>query len=122
MDEHPIHRTTTTELDGGILLISVSGAIDAASRPPVAAELDAAFDGRPGGVVLDLREVDFMGSTGIAMLVNAHHRADRLRIPFGVVADNRPVLRPLQMSGVDAALPLHRTVDEAVTAIRLVST
>jgi anti-sigma B factor antagonist len=118
----PAHHLTTTELDRGILLVSVSGALDAATHRPVVSELDAVFEARPPGVVLDLSEVEFMGSVGIAMLVNCHHRAGRLRIPFAVVANTRAVLRPLRISQVEAALPLHASVDEAVAAVRLVST
>ncbi|NUT46394.1 MAG: STAS domain-containing protein [Saccharothrix sp.] len=122
MAEPAAHQLTTTDLDEGLLLVGVSGAIDAATHPPVAAELDAVFESRPAGVVLDLCGVEFMGSVGIAMLVNAQHRARRLHIPFAIVASTRPVLRPLRTSQVDAALPLHDTVDEAVAAVRMVST
>ncbi|MCE6997155.1 STAS domain-containing protein [Saccharothrix sp. S26] len=118
----PAHRLTTTELDRGILLVAVSGALDAATHRPVVSELDAVFEAHPSGVVLDLGAVEFMGSVGIAMLVNSHHRANRLRIPFAIVVNSRAVLRPLQISQVDAALPLHPSVDAAVAALRLVST
>jgi anti-anti-sigma factor len=102
--------------------VSVSGALDAATHQPVVAELDAVFEAGPPGVVLDLGELDFMGSVGIAMLVNCHHRANRLHVPFAIVANTRAVLRPLRISQVDAALPLHESVDAAVAAVRLVST
>lgn len=118
----PAHRLTTTELDRGVLLVAVSGALDAATHRPVVSELDVVFEASPPGVVLDLSAVEFMGSVGIAMLVNSHHRANRLRVPFAVVANSRAVLRPLRISQVDAALPLHESVDQAVAALRLVST
>ncbi len=118
----PAHHLTTSELDRGVLLVSLSGALDAATHRPVVSELDTVFEARPPGVVLDLGDVEFMGSVGIAMLVNSHHRANRLRIPLAIVANTRAVLRPLQISQVDGALPLHASVDEAVAALRLVST
>ncbi|MFT7836791.1 STAS domain-containing protein [Saccharothrix sp. BKS2] len=121
MNEHA-PGTHTTEIDGGIPLIRVVGALDAVSHRAVAAELDAVVERRPAAVLLDLREVDFMGSAGIAVLINAHHHASRLHVPFAVIADNRCVLRPLRMSQVDAALPLHATLEHAVAAVRLVTT
>lgn len=121
MDEHTPPRATTTEPDRGILLVAVSGSLDVASHRHVAAELDTAFDAGPRAVVLDLREVDFLGSAGIALLVNAHHLAGRLEVPFAIVADSRRVLRPLQVCQVGGVLPLHPTVDRAVAALRLVS-
>ncbi|WP_051765645.1 STAS domain-containing protein [Saccharothrix syringae] len=120
MHEHTNPRLTTVGLDRGISLVGMSGALDAASHRQVAAELDAVFDMRPAGMLLDLRDVDFLGSAGIALLLNAHHRAGRAGIPFAVVADGRPVLHPLRMSQVDGALPLYPTVDGALAALRLV--
>lgn len=121
MTEHA-PPTTTTELPGGVPLLSVVGALDAATHRQVAAALDALLDRRPVAVLLDLRAVDFLGSAGIAVLINARHRASRLGVPFAVVADNRRVLRPLQVCQVDGTLPLHPTVDDAVAAVRLVTT
>ncbi|MFI9011146.1 STAS domain-containing protein [Actinosynnema sp. NPDC053489] len=118
----PVHHVTTTRLDRGVLLVSLSGSLDAATHRPVVSELDGVFEARPPGVVLDLSEVAFMGSVGIAMLVNSHHRAGRLRVPFAIVANSRAVLRPLEISQVLGTLPLHRSVDEALAALRLVST
>lgn len=120
MHEHTT-RLTTTGLDRGIALVGLSGALDAATHRQVAAELDAVFEARPAGILLDLRDVDFLGSAGIALLINARHRAGRLGVPFAVVADSRCVLRPLRMSRVEGALPLYAAVDEAFAALRLVS-
>ncbi|MCE6995462.1 STAS domain-containing protein [Saccharothrix sp. S26] len=122
MTERTTRPLTTIDVDGGIPLVRVSGSLDAAAQRPVAAELDTVFDTRPGAIVLDLSDVDFMGSAGIALLINTRHRAARLGIPFAVVAGNHRVLRPLRMSQVDTVLPLHPTVPAAVAAVRLAST
>ncbi|MFD1152618.1 STAS domain-containing protein [Saccharothrix hoggarensis] len=122
MTERTTGHATRSEVARGITLVQVSGALDAASRHPVAAELDAAFETSPDAIVLDLCHVEFLGSAGIALLINARHRAARLGIPFAVAADGRSVLRPLQVSHVDEALPLHPTVDGAVAAVRLAAT
>lgn len=122
MTEPTTGPATSTELAGGIALVRVSGSLDSGPDQAVAAELDAVFEKRPGSVVLDLSPVDFMGSAGIALLINTRHRAARLGVAFAIVADNRCVLRPLQLSQVDGTLPLHPTLDEAVAAVRLAST
>ncbi|MFI9811472.1 STAS domain-containing protein [Saccharothrix variisporea] len=111
-----------TEVHGGIPLVRVSGPLDAGTRDLVAVELDAVFETGPESVVLDLCAVDFLGSAGIALLINARHRAARLGIPFAVVADRHAVLRPLRVSQVDSALPLHPTVADALASVRLSST
>lgn len=122
MTEPTTGPATSTELAGGIALVRVSGSLDSGPDQAVAAELDAVFEKRPGSVVLDLSPVDFMGSAGIALLINTRHRAARLGVAFAIVADNRSVLRPLQLSQIDGTLPLHPTLDEAVAAVRLAST
>jgi anti-sigma B factor antagonist len=105
-----------------IRVVRVTGELDTASNQRLANELGALLDSRPVAIVLDLRDVVFMGSAGIAMLVNAQHNARRLQVPFAIVADNRSVLRPLQVSQVYGALAMFSTVDEAVAAVRLAST
>ncbi len=122
MTERTTRPLTRIDVDGGIPLVRVSGSLDAAAQRPVAAELAAVFDTRPDAIVLDLRDVEFLGSAGIALLINARHRAARSGIPFAVVADDHRVLRPLRVSQVDTALPLHPTVPAAVAAVRLAST
>jgi anti-anti-sigma factor len=126
MDHQTSHgapaRVHTTTTHNGIPVIRVTGALDTASNQHVAAQLGALLDTRPVAVVVDLRDVGFMGSAGIAMLINAQHHAGRLHVPFAVVADNHSVLRPLQISQVHSALAMCSTMDEAVTAVRLAST
>ena len=114
-----VHTATT---HNGIPVIRVSGPLDTASNQYVASQLGALLDTRPIAVVMDLRDVGFMGSAGIAMLINAHHHAGRLQVPFAVVADNHSVLRPLQVSQVHSTLAMCSTLEEAVTAVRLAST
>ena len=117
----PAHVHTATT-HNGIPVIRVTGALDTASNQHVATQLGALLDTRPVAVVMDLRGVGFMGSAGIAMLINAHHHAGRLHVPFAVVADNHSVLRPLQVSQVYSTLAMCSTLEEAVTTVLLAST
>ncbi|SES08605.1 anti-anti-sigma factor [Lentzea xinjiangensis] len=112
----------TATAHNGIPVIRVAGVLDTESNQHVANEFRALADTRPVAIVMDLRDVSFMGSTGIAMLINAQHQANRLHVPFAIVADNHSVLRPLQVSQVHSTLALCPTVDEAVAAVRLAST
>jgi anti-sigma B factor antagonist len=59
--------------------------------------------------------VDFLASAGIGILLAvtraAGERGRPLRI---VVGDNRAVLRPLQVAGVDQVLELYTSLDDAI--------
>ena len=65
-------------------------------------------------MVVDLTQVTFLGSRGLSALVDAHREA-RAGTPLRVVVDHtRPVILPLQLSGLDQVLTLFHYVNEAV--------
>lgn len=96
-----IHTDTTWD---GIHVVCVAGTLDTAWNQHCANQLGALLDTRPVAIVMDLRDVDFMGPAGIAMLINAQHQATGLGVPFAIVADKRSVLRSLQVSRVYSTL------------------
>ncbi|USX53498.1 STAS domain-containing protein [Lentzea sp. HUAS12] len=69
-------------------------------------EVLSAVEKAPAGVVVDLREIEFFGSSGINLLLVARREAQARKIPLGVVAAQHVVLSPLAATGVDARLRL----------------
>jgi anti-sigma B factor antagonist len=59
---------------GGAALIAVSGELDLASGPALESELDKVTAPETTLVVVDLRELEFMDSTGLSIIVRAHQR------------------------------------------------
>jgi anti-anti-sigma factor len=57
---------------------------------------------RPDAVVLDLRGLDFMDSTGVKFLVDARERAHELGVRLSLEYGGDPVRRVLTVSGVTA--------------------
>jgi anti-sigma B factor antagonist len=93
--------------DAGSRVIRVSGELDLATVPSLEQELQAALERADGHrVVLDLSDLEFIDSTGIAVLVRAMGNGDgnedgngdaRLRfVPSRCAA----VVRVLEMTGV----------------------
>lgn len=66
-------------------------------------------------VVVDLTGVTLLSAAAIQTLITVHDLAPEHGVDVRFVASTRAVLRPLQLTGVDAALPLHPTLDEATT-------
>jgi anti-sigma B factor antagonist len=65
--------------------------------------------------VIDLTGVTFLGSPGLQALVDATRAARRRCEPLRIVVDHtRPVIRPIEMAGLDDLLALFHTVDQAV--------
>ncbi|TNC29613.1 STAS domain-containing protein [Amycolatopsis alkalitolerans] len=65
--------------------------------------------------MVDLSRVAFLGSSGLKTLVRAASEAERRREPLRIVVDaNRPVIRPIELTGLDQVLALYHGVDKAL--------
>ncbi len=87
--------------DGPVTTVLVAGEIDVASRPV----LDDAISGALGGdgtesVVVDLSEVRFLDSSGIAALLRGRRLADEQAVAYRVTGAQDIVQRVLEMTGV----------------------
>jgi anti-sigma B factor antagonist len=107
--------TTSTDWTVGVAVITVIGEVDLLTLPRLHAELDNVLAAGADAVVLDLTHVTFLSSGGLAELVRAAELGERWGEPLRIVVDDkRPVLRPLQITGLDHVLALYPTVDEAL--------
>jgi anti-anti-sigma factor len=88
------------------LVISVSGELDLASSPALDAALVRAGAAPAERVILDLRRVSFMDSTGLSVLVKAQRHANESRQQLAVVTGSDQVLRLLTLTGVAERLTL----------------
>ena len=100
----------TTDVDGALVL---AGEIDSYTAPELSERLDA----DPSLVVLDLTEVRFMDSAGLRALLNAHSAAARHGGSVRLAALQAMPARIVRITRVDAHLPVHATVDDALTAV-----
>jgi anti-sigma B factor antagonist len=117
----PSIRRGSTRSEAPLLhRIKVVGEIDNTYRYQFESWLGAAVElaGLPenaGLVAVDLLGVSFLGSAGLSALVRATGLAQAsgksLRI---VVNDHRPVLRPIQLMGLDQMLPLCCSLADAL--------
>jgi anti-anti-sigma factor len=102
-------------------VLTFAGEVDLAMGPRLRAalaELLERADATP--IIIDLTRVTFLGSTGIAVLVDTHWQAGQLNIPLKIiVAADGLVLRTLRTSGVDHHLALHH---DLATAVRELNT
>ncbi len=88
-------------------VVAVRGELDLATAPQLeSALLPPLRDG--GSAVLDLRGLEFLDSTGVRVIVAAHHAAQEHGGSFALVRTepDGPVARVLEISGLDAVLKL----------------
>ncbi|TQM78778.1 anti-anti-sigma factor [Saccharothrix saharensis] len=102
----------------GVPVLRIAGEIDVNAVDAVRPELLAWLDRAPEQVVVDLTGVTFIGSSGLALLVEAAGHADRGGVRFVLVADHRAVLRPFEATNLGQVFDLYPDVDRAVAATR----
>lgn len=88
-----------------VRVVEATGSIDLLTAPELAHHLSVALaEGIPVIVVVDLRQVDFLGTEGLSVLVNADRRARAQQITLRVVASTHAVRRALSVTGLDHTL------------------
>lgn len=101
-----------------VTVAEVCGEIDMATRDVMAEPLFEQLDAAPPGLVVDLTKVEFMGSAGLAVLIEAHQRTQQGPAKLAIVApDQSPASHALTVSGLVQYLPVHRTVGEAMRSV-----
>jgi anti-sigma B factor antagonist len=102
------------------LILFIDGEIDGLTAPRMRAAIGAAFERLTGRMlVLDLTQVRFLGSAGLRTLLDSSAEAvtHRGHQPLRVVVDeNRPVVRPIEIVGLDNVLALYHSVGDALAA------
>jgi anti-anti-sigma factor len=95
------------ERDGNVHRLELCGELDLANAATVEAELETALADSESEVVVDMRELEFIDSTGIALLVATLNRDDteRPRVRF-LPSEAVAVTRVLDLTGVGDRLPL----------------
>ena len=102
----------STEIDGDFALVRVRGEVDLSwSQSLRRAILDALAKARAVGV--ELSQVSYIDSSGIAALVEGFQSARGKGQKFALVAASAPVRAVLELARLDRVFPM---VDDAVAA------
>ncbi|HWF72676.1 MAG TPA: STAS domain-containing protein [Solirubrobacteraceae bacterium] len=93
-------------------VVAVSGELDLVSSTALEEALEELDASKPGFIVLDLTEVDFMDSAGLAVVVRAHQRAESAGRQFGLISASPQIRRLLSLTGMDERLTVAQTSEE----------
>ena len=94
------------------VVVAVSGELDLASGPELESELDQISGPDTQLLVIDLRNLDFMDSTGLSILVRAHQRLAGEGCEMSLVKGSQQVQRLLDLTGVAERLRLVDAPEE----------
>jgi anti-anti-sigma factor len=100
----PAPFSVSVDRNGPRVIVAARGELDLATAPELEANvLPPLGAGEP--VALDLRDLEFMDSTGVRVIVAAHLAAQEHATTLTVVViPDGPVARVLEISGLDAVL------------------
>ena len=96
---------TSRRQDGGIG-IALSGELDLSTLDQLQAELDQTLDGRPELVVLDLRKLTFLDSSGLRAVLSLHAGLQEQAGRLVLVQGPRRVHRVLELTRADDELEI----------------
>ena len=98
--------------ENGAPLLAISGELDLASTPTLEQELERIRAQRPALIIIDLRELDFMDSTGLSILIRAHQQAQRNGHRLVIVNGSRQIRRLLALTGVADRLTINERPED----------
>jgi anti-sigma B factor antagonist len=89
------------------VVLAVRGEIDTLTAPVFTAATEELLTAPGEVLVMDLTEVRFLASSGLAVLISAAHRAEERGVRLQLVVTNRAVRRPLEITGTASLFDLH---------------
>jgi anti-sigma B factor antagonist len=97
----------------GSVIVRLAGELDLYNADDVRRALLQAVDGAPEKIVVDMAEVEFVDSTALGVLLEARSKLGRAGLMLA--APRLETRRTLQVSGLDRHLPVHDSVEDALS-------
>ena len=104
-------------MQDGLLTVKVIGELDQSTAPILRDELSSSLADPTDPILVDLSDCDFIDSTGLSLLVETKRRLEEHQKRFGVCCPDADVRRLLELTGIDRALGLYESRDEAVAGL-----
>jgi anti-sigma B factor antagonist len=106
------------EQRGEVVVAHVTGELDIAGAPHAGERIAEAVPTSARGLVVDMSALEFIDSSGVAMLFGLVRRLASRRQALRVVApQGQPVARVLEIVEFERAAPVRTDVDAAVAEI-----
>ena len=98
-------------------VIAPAGEIDLATAGQLREGLEQAESSAPGALVVDLRAVEFIDSTGIGELVGCHRRCRESDRALAFVVPEGTIAKILRVTGMDSVFDMFPDEQTAVGAV-----
>ena len=98
-------------------LVVLTGEVDLSTAPQFRSDLVALVDDGVKHIVVDLLGVTFIDSTALGVLIGGVRRLHPGGGRLVLVADGRPVMRALMLTGLDKVFTICSTREQAIAAL-----
>jgi anti-sigma B factor antagonist len=96
------------------VILHVDGDLDLLTAPSLDGEITKLLTDSSGALILDLSGVPFFGSSALAVLIRAVETAGTRGVRLLLVASNRAVLRPLEVTRTADLFSIYDSVESAL--------
>src|SRR6201999_2168422 len=100
---------------------ALTGELDVGTQAATSALITEALAAAPDVLILDLRDVDFLGSTGLSVLIEAQRAAAARNVAICLVATRRATLLPLELTGLTTMFPVFASPEDAMRSAHVQS-
>jgi anti-sigma B factor antagonist len=97
-----------------VAVVAACGELDMLTAPQLRDAVQSALSKAPAGLIVDLTQVDFLGSAGMQVLMEAHNQTSGTQTRFAVVAEGSATSRPLKITGIADLIDLFSSLDGAL--------
>ena len=111
-------QAVTAEIGPDEYVVTATGEIDLHSASQLEEILEGLLRERARSIVLDLRTLEFMDSTGLGVVTRAAKRARAGGGELVLAADSHAVLSVFRVTGLDRFLTIRSTLGHAIDALR----
>jgi anti-sigma B factor antagonist len=106
------------ERRGDVVVARLTGELDIAGASGTGERIGQAVSNDARGLVVDMSDLEFIDSSGVAMLFGLVRRLSSRRQELRVIApEGRPVARVLEIVEFDRAAPISADVQTAVSEL-----
>lgn len=111
--EQPI-SLDVRKIDGGVAVL-VIGEVDMVTTPQLRECVQEQIAERPGVLVLDMSGLSFLGSSGLAVLVETLEECRAQEIGLRLVCSSREVARPMEATGLTELFDIYPDLEAATS-------
>lgn len=99
-----------------VKVLRLSGRFDTLNANPVQTWIDEATDVKPANLIVNLQDVQFVDSTGLATLVAGMKRSREMEGDLRICGLQQPVRMIFELTRLDKAFEIFRSEEEAIQA------